>query len=373
MNEDIINALTDKGDDQGFLKAGFLGFAKSGKSYTSALLAVATRRHFDECGPIAMFDTEGGSIYLRPTVEQLTGAKLLAKRARSFDDLMAWGRACVEHRVSVAIVDSITHPWRELCDSYLAQLNEKRASGKYRNRPQTKLEFQDWGTLKSRWALWTDFYLNSPLHIIIAGRAGYEYDMEERDDGSGKKDLIKTGIKMKTEGEFGFEPSLLVSMEREQFLGDRRTILRTATVLGDRFGVIDGKTASFPSTDDRETALAAIYQFFRPHLECLTSGAHATVNTSSQTDFGLNTDGDDDWQAERRQRVILCEELQGEILRLYPGQTAAEKKAKADLLSETFETRSWTKVEGLNSRLLRQGLESIRAREEHVREPGEEG
>ena len=40
---------------------------------------------------------------------------------------------------------------------------------------------------------------------MIAGRAGYDYDYEQREDGTGK-DLVKTGIKMKTEGEFGFEP-----------------------------------------------------------------------------------------------------------------------------------------------------------------------
>ena len=33
---------------------------------------------------------------------------------------------------------------------------------------------------------WADKYLNAPLHIIIAGRAGYEYDMEEDVPGSGR-------------------------------------------------------------------------------------------------------------------------------------------------------------------------------------------
>ena len=35
------------------------------------------------------------------------------------------------------------------------------------------------------------------------------------DEESGKKNLEKTGIKMKAKGELGYEPSLLVLMERE--------------------------------------------------------------------------------------------------------------------------------------------------------------
>jgi hypothetical protein len=46
----------------------------------------------------------------------------------------------------------------------------------------------------------------------LCGRAGYEYDHEENEDGG--KDLIKIGTKMKAEGEFGFEPSLVIEMER---------------------------------------------------------------------------------------------------------------------------------------------------------------
>src|SRR6185503_10075486 len=103
----------------------------------------------------------------------------------------------------------------------------------------------------------TDFYLNSKLHIIICGRAGFDYDYEENEE-TQRKELIKTGIKMKTEGEFGFEPSLLVEMEAVQNLaqgGGRGkknaapkagvSVTRRAVVLKDRFSVIDGAMTSF--------------------------------------------------------------------------------------------------------------------------------
>ena len=338
--------LQTLGTGQGYLKAGFLGFAKSGKTYTASLLAAGVKQRFGLEGPVVMFDTEGGSAYVASAIKRFGGGDLVGVRSRAFDDLMRCGRESVEIRASVLIVDSITHPWRELCDAHLRGINEVL---KARGRPaRQRLEFQDWAAIKTKWAPWTDFYLNSPLHIIICGRAGYEYDFEERDDGSGK-DLVKTGIKMKTEGEFGFEPSLLVEMERVQELGDKTKIIHRATVLGDRFAVLDGMQADNPTVD-----------FFAPHLDCLSPGAHQVVDTAVKSDPQVTEDGDSAWNRERKTRAILCEEIEGEMVRAWPGQTKDEKQAKLSALERAFGTRSWTAIEGMESDKLREGLTAIR-------------
>lgn len=350
-----MGLLQTLGKGQGFLKAGFLGFQKSGKTYTSAVLAIGTRKHFKIKGPIAMYDTEGGSEYIAGLVRKETGTELLGLKSRSFDQLCAMAEECVKEGVSVLIVDSVTHVWRELCDAYLKNINDARQKrARERNwsfSPKKSLEFQDWAHVKGVWSRWTDFYLNAPLHIIIAGRAGYEYDMAKNDDG--KSELVKTGIKMKTESEFGFEPSLLVEMEREQVPdGDGGFKLRRkATVLGDRFAVIDGKTVYDPSFD-----------FFKPHVALLSPGAHNPIDTTVRSETGADEDGNAEWAKERKTRTILCEEIQGALVAQWPGQTAADKKAKADLIYETFGTRSWTAVESLSSAELRAGLEQIRTK-----------
>lgn len=335
------------GTGQGFLKAGFLGFQKSGKTYTAALLALGTRELFGLTGPVAMFDTEGGSEYIAPLLRTATGKDLLGIKSRSFDDLCTVAEECVAAEASVLIVDSVTHVWRELCDAYLKQINAKRPE-KYGKK--TSLEFQDWAHVKGIWGRWSDMYLNLPLHIIICGRAGYEYDFEE--DERGKKQLIKTGVKMKTEGEFGFEPSLLVEMEREQEPDGQGgfKLRRRATVLGDRFGIIDGATMLDPGFD-----------FFKPHVAMLKPGTHVPVDVTVKTDTGVDESGDGEWARERKTRTILCEEIQGEIVHAHPGQAAADKKAKADLIHAAFHTRSWTAVESMPSERLRHGLAVIRA------------
>lgn len=343
-----MSILKPLDNEMGWLKAGFLGFPKSGKTHTAMLLAIGTRKAMKLKGPIAMYDTEAGSNYIADMVKKETGVSLLGVRGRSFASLMDTAKACLEEKVSVLVVDSISHPWKELCDSYLIQLNDKRkAKNLY---PLQKLEFQHWGAVKGIWQTWSDFYLNSPLHIIICGRAGYEYDMEKNDE-TGRKELVKTGIKMRVEGEFGFEPSLLVEMEREQIPDGNGgwKIKRKATVLGDRFNQIDGKEFVDPT-----------FEFFAPHVNRLVKGAHSPVDTTTKTETGADAEGNAEWERERKTRTILCEEAQGLIVSVYPGQSAAEKKQKTDLIEQCFGTRSWTAVESMDSGKLRLAVDTLR-------------
>lgn len=342
-----MSLLQEMGGGQGYLKGGFLGFAGSGKTFTAVTLAIGVKKFFKHKGAIAMYDTEGGSEYIAQKVLKETGQKLQGVRSRSFDDLVTVGLECEKAGISVLIADSVTHVWRELCASWLKRVNEARAR---RNPPLTPrtLEFQDWNGIKEIWNdKWTSWYLNSKIHIIICGRAGFEYDFEKNEE-TGKSELIKSGIKMKVENEFGFEPSLLVEMERDQEVKDGvRRLVRRATVLKDRFGVIDATVGVNPTFD-----------FFKPHIELLTPGAHAPVDTEVRTN--VPPVEDDGWPKEKRDRVILCEEIQGLLLKVFPGQTTREKSQKAAILENIFGTRSWTKVESMQSSTLRAGLGELR-------------
>lgn len=335
------------GTGQGYLKAGFLGFPKAGKTYTACELAVGTRAFFKHEGAIAMFDTEGGSEYIAPRIKKETGKDLLGIRSRSLGDLLTVAKECIEGNVSVLIVDSMTHIWREVCDAYLAEVNAYRKTKKL--YPRTKLEFQDWNPIKAKFGEWTDFYLNSPLHIIICGRAGYEYDHIVNEE-TGKKELQKTGVKMKTESEFGFEPSLLIEMEREQTRESSKPIVHRATVIGDRFGIIDGKTCDDPT-----------FKFFLPHINMLKAGAHAPIDTSIKTVMGVDEVGDDEYRRFKKEQTILLEEIQNEMLKRWPSTSAVEKQAKVRCIELLFQTSSWTKVESLRPPVLRRGLGMLRA------------
>ena len=333
------------GTGQGYLKAGFLGFNKSGKTHTAMLLACELRKLLGLKTPIAIFDTEATAEYVAKRILAETGLPPIGDKSRALSDLMKLCRECEAGAAEIIIVDSVTHVWREVCAAYLDQVNRARDAARRPRR--SRLEFQDWSAIKDRWGEWTEIFLNSRLHIIICGRAGYEWDFEEREDSSGNihKELVKTGIKMKTETEFGFEPSLLVQMERVQVMEEgrlARPFVHRATVIGDRFDVMDGATRDNPTGE-----------FFLPHLRELVPGAHNTVDTTLKTDMGVDEAGQAAFDRERREREVVLEEIKATIVQAYPGQSAAEKKIKVDLLEHCFGVKSWAAVE-------RKGTERLR-------------
>lgn len=305
--------LVPANDTAGYLKAGFLGFAGSGKTHTAFELAIGARRFFGLDGPIAMFDTEDGSSYWAKRVRERTGKALMVEKGRTLDGLMETAEEAQAAGCSVLIVDSITHVWREVCDAYLAAIQKAAREKKW--RVPDRLEFQDWNRIKGNWARWPNWYLTSPMHVIVCGRAGHEYEHEE--DDRGKKQLVKAGIKMKVEGEFGFEPSILVEMYREQD-PETHVVTAHAHILKDRFDLIDGKVFDRPT-----------FETFLPHVQMLAPSAHSPVDTSTGTKFELDDRGRTAWEAEKAKRADLAEEIQHLFTLLWPGQSADDKRARA--------------------------------------------
>jgi hypothetical protein len=311
--------LKEADETASHLKAGFLGFAGSGKTHTAMEMAIGARKFFKLDGPIAMFDTERGSDYWASRVLQRTGKKLLVEKARSLDALMEVALDCEKRGVSVLVVDSVTHVWREVCDAYLSTLQEtvretNKAKGWNRRIPE-RLEFQDWGRIKASWSRWPDWFINSPMHVIVCGRAGWEYEHEE--DDRGKKQLIKSGVKMKSESEFGFESSILIEMYKEMD-SDTHALTPHGRVLKDRFDLLDGK--DFPSPT---------FNTWMPHIERLVASAHAPVNTTGTTKFEMDERGRSEWEQEKAKRDSLAEEIEHIFTLLWPGQTGDEKRARA--------------------------------------------
>lgn len=315
-----------------YLKMGLLGFAGAGKTYTASKTAIGLLDHMRKAKmpladkPIFFLDTETGSDFVKGEIEA-AGNKLYTAKTRAFSDLMlALNEA--EKEASLLLIDSVTHFWTELCESYAKKKNRTRG-----------LEFQDWAYLKKEWRRFTDAFVNSNLHVIICGRAGFEYDYFE--DSSGKKQLEKSGIKMKAETEFGYEPSLLVLMEREKTL-DMKKPVRTAQVLKDRSRLIDGKAFANPSFKD-----------FAPHILFLNiGGAHVGVDTTRNSERDIPADADRD--KNKIYRRIVIDEIESLLVMHFPGQTSDEKRTKKELIREHFKA-SWTEIEELMP------LESLRA------------
>lgn len=369
----------------GYVKAGLLGFQSAGKTYTAVLMALAIRDFYKLDGPLAMFDTEQGSDYISPLVKRVTGEPLLRVKSRALSDLITAAKEAHAAGCAALIGDSMTHVWRELCDSYLREVNSRR------NYKRNKLTMEDWGPIKAKWNEWAELFINVPMHVIIAGRAGWDFNEVEEEDGTMR--LVKEGVKMKTEGEFGFEPSLLIEMEAVQRLdstlpqgaqdaGDakaagkrkrgtkskgkidqKRILAHRATVLKDRFGGegLNGMQCLFTDARGKERVFDQVLKFFKPHFELLHPADHTKVDTTAKTSFGVDTNGDAQWAREKKQRAIFSEEVRQILAKHIPGQTDKAKNERADLMFKYFSTRSWTAVsKDTSSERLRGGLALMR-------------
>jgi hypothetical protein len=331
-------------NEQAFLKAGILGFPGSGKSFTASMLAEAISKQVGAERPVAFFDTEAGSDFLIPKFEA-AGLELTRLKSKAFSDLLTVGKEA-EGACSVLIVDSITHVWNELCEAFLNKIN---TGLKKKNRaPLKRLEFQHWAEIKRTWAEWTAFYLNSRLHIIVCGRAGYEYEFVENEE-TDKKELQKVGTKMRVEGEFGFEPSLLIEMERaSRGSTPGAGWIHRAHVLKDRTDSINGKAFDFGKPDGKKPAeeWRPVYEAFKPVLAKLNiGGAHISVDTTRNSQDRFDEQGESDNTKRAKRVTIACEEVTGIMSALWPGQDAQSKKVRQAVLKELFGTYSWTAVE----------------------------
>jgi hypothetical protein len=324
-----MSMLKKAANNMAYAKVGIYGSAGSGKTRTAAEIAIGVVKATGSKKPVGMFDTEPAAAFIVPLFNKAGIEFLVYDESRAFKDLMAFSEEAVSS-CSVIIVDSITHVWRDLQDSYLSRINEQRRD---KNKSRlSALEFQHWAPIKRQWAEFTDVYLSSKVHFIVCGRAGGVYEYQEKSDGSGKKELITVGSKMATEKEMGYEPSLLIEMVQTRADGK---IVNTALVQKDRADVLNGAEIDFPNFDK-----------LKKHFDALNIGGEHFASMRSRDSRELfNEDGEDNQGAEMRRRDVALDEIREEMLRhCGHGQDAGTKASKSALLEEVAGTRSWEKL-----------------------------
>ena len=329
-----------------FSKVGIYGEAGAGKTFTAAKMAIGLHKKYGLNKPVAMFDTEPAASFIAPLFEQAGIEFLVADESRALSDLMAFMNEA-EDTCSIGIIDSITHVWKDVQSSFLKTLNDKRRE---QHKPPTyRLEFHHWGPIKENWGRLTDKYLSSKLHCIVCGRAGTIYSYQKNDE-TGKMELITTGTKMATEKEMGYEPSLLIEMVKHHEDGK---LINRAIVEKDRADKLNGKMFDMPTFDD-----------FKPHFDFLNIGGEhfGSMNKRDSSDMFNGSIDDDGWPAEKRNRQIYSEEIAELMKEYYPSQSADDKKGRSDIMQRYFGTKSWTKIsENTKADILKSTFETMKA------------
>jgi hypothetical protein len=125
------------------------------------------------------------------------------------------------------------------------------------------------------------------------------------------------------------------------------TTIHRATIIKDRFGVLDGKTGDNPG-----------FAFFKPYIDLLSPGTHTAVPSEAAV-LDVDESGDGEWQREKRNRTIFSEEIQGLLVAAFPSQGVEDKKNKAEALFRVLDTRSWTAVENTKADKLKAALQNL--------------
>ena len=328
--------------EQAYLKAGFFGFAGSGKTLTSCLTMIGTLKYCEKLKeqglelpylgkPVAFVDTEGGSDFMVPVFEHFE-IPLVVVKTRAFVDMIP---AILEakNECSGIIIDSVTHPWREFQSAY----KEKKR--------RSFIAFEDWNYLKDEWAKFTSAFVNAPIHAILCGRAGYEYE-NSIDEETGKREIEKVGTRMKTEGEMAFEPSLLVEMELEQSKQGRE-IWNTAFIRKDRWNKIMGKCYQFMPNEDIDGAMRRTFGAFWPHIQLINfGGVHRAVDLERSSESTIPESAKSEGKKAAEDKEIYLEKIGNLFVQHGISSQSKEGKQKIqELLSKHAGTDSWKEME----------------------------
>lgn len=221
--------------EQAALKMGVYGPPGSGKTFTALLLAEGLGKYAKK--RIAYVDTEHGTDFYcqkvptRPVHPEAFDFDAIYTRALT--EVSSAVRNLNPDEYGVIIIDSITHLW-------------EAARAAYDGR-QTKIgtiPMQAWGKIKKPYKDLMAFLLSSPMHVIICGRQGVEYETDEETD-----ELKAIGVKMKAEGETPYEPHILIRMEAIKPKKTNETATIMAYAEKDRTGILSGRSFQNPTFD----------------------------------------------------------------------------------------------------------------------------
>ncbi len=281
--------------EQAALKIGLYGAQGSGKTFTSLLIAEGLAQRSKK--RIAYVDTEHGTDFYCKTVPERDphpeAFDFDALYTRSLTEVIDSVKGLNTDEYGVLILDSMTHLWEAAKMAY---------AGK-----ETKIgtiPFQAWAKIKKPYKELMSFMLSSPMHVIICGRQGVEYETDEETD-----DLKAVGYKMKAEGETPYEPHILIRMEsvRAKKTNERATIVAYAEK--DRTGVLSGRSFINPTFDTLCLPLLGLLGGHQAQM--YTDDQAAAIDAERLSEMEGNREEQSQMHLdEYTARIMLCKDLQ---------------------------------------------------------------
>jgi hypothetical protein len=307
--------------NQSYLKCSIDGVNGSGKSGTSARLAVGISKELCNSAPVLAFDSEERWRFYKPTIFDAEKVPLIVISGTSLKALQKALATAEAEGCCVFVGDQLTTPWMEGIKAFA-----------YENG---NLPFDRRQQLMNEWDVIVRKFRYGPFHAICCGRLGYHWENIEDEDGNLK--LIQGDSKFNAGGgsNFGYEADLELEIRRRKrrvlpslknLLTRKLEVEHVCEVVKDAAaGILNGKQFVFPTSEgqykpgDYKPVLKAL----RPYLDFMATISPPQPAQSSSKD--LIVSGKTAWAQDMSDRKHLLEELDATLTFCFPG---GEKMSK---------------------------------------------
>lgn len=341
------------------LKVGLFGGQGSGKTTSSALLAMALSAEFHNRAPVMVTDTEPGWQFLQPLFA-MEGIELIQRTTPTFKAMLENIREAEKRGACVYAIDSLTVIWTELMQSFKAK-----------NRGYIPINV--WGDIKQMWGEYTTAFLNSGMHCFALGRLGNEMEEVADEEKEGKTKLVKTGTKFKAGGgeSFGYEPHLLLELTLERkdkvVRGSKREsegrMVHRVDVLKDRTWALNGNVIRWSDKPRYEKGgYRTVWSSIKPHFDRVqqTMGI-VTLQSGTSESLIATDDGRSDYYRAQQRKEILSAELHATMDSLWGGSTQAAKQMRMKVFEHIFGFKSKEAADAAGLDKIERGVRILQA------------
>ena len=354
----------------GYVKGSLYGPPGTGKTTVMAMLLLYLSKTYHNSAPVAWLASEKGVDFVLDFFKA-ENVPLLVSRSRSFVDLRAAARDAKDAGCCAVGVDSITHFWQELFGEGMRQRGPR---------------LQKIMRIKEEWAPFSQDFQDSPIHFLVTGRLGFNWEEAEvQDEKTGEivKEVSRGGSKIKAEGDFGHEPDLEIEMsavEDPEFLRwekvkgkNRRTfrsqMIHVATLKKSRVWALNGKAFSWKDqTGYKLGYYTSVAECFKPHFDAINIGGSHNVMPPAPSSAVLFTPGSEQSESERQiKRQIALEKWDATISLIAGGQTKDAIRQRSIIGVSITGTKSKTEFERQSLPVILQQVAILEALETRIK------
>jgi hypothetical protein len=332
----------------GYVKGSLYGPPGTGKTTAMAMLLLYLSKTYHNSAPVAWLASEKGVDFVIDFFKT-EGVPLLVSRSRSFVDLRSATRDARDAGCCAVGVDSITHFWQELFTEGM------KARGP---------RLQKIMRIKEEWAPFSQDFQDSPVHFLVTGRLGFNWEEAEvQDEKTGEitKEVSRGGSKIKAEGDFGHEPDLEIEMssvEDPDFLHwekvrgkNRRTfksqMIHVATLKKSRVWALNGKAFSWKDQPGYKPGYyKSVAECFKPHFDQINiGGSHNVMAPTIGSSVLFEPQSDQSHYEQAVKRQIALETWEATMSAISGGQTKDAIRQRSIIGTAITGTRSKTEFE----------------------------